>query len=154
MSSLHLRGNFIKFATNNRCLPSASGSFYCASTGFIAAPRMYIAVYLLSSIRSWRKVLFLSLLLREHMPPNVTISYPWTSPVVWLLQCSNEQESVSPWRFQSWFCLRYNIGSETEELMIVENFFGLSTGSWNSLRQLQKRLKLEVFHIIQGDYMY
>ena len=47
MSSLHFRGDFIKFAANNHRLLNASGRFYCASTGYIAAPQKYLAVYLL-----------------------------------------------------------------------------------------------------------
>ena len=42
MSSLPLGGNFIKFATKNHCLPSVDGPrpvFYCASTGYFAAPQ-------------------------------------------------------------------------------------------------------------------
>ena len=52
MSSLHLQGDFIKFAANNHCLPSASGRFYCDSTGYVAAPRRYLAVYLLTSVNT------------------------------------------------------------------------------------------------------
>ena len=50
MSSLHFRGDFIKFAVNNHRLPSASGRFDCALTGYIAAPQRYLAVYLLIKI--------------------------------------------------------------------------------------------------------
>ena len=42
MSSLPLGGDFIKFATKNHCLPSVDGPrpvFYCASTGYFAAPQ-------------------------------------------------------------------------------------------------------------------